>query len=119
MTDLSSSSHSSLEVILEKEKISDDSVHGKMTFRGELAIQDAVQIKDEIKKAIDEVDVFSFDLSEVDSIDLSFIQLMHSAYLYAQEKKKTIFLEENMSEEIDNLFQKSGFDQNEWFRIHD
>ena len=62
----------------------------ELVLQGALVIQRVTEVKDELKKALDEVDTLMVNFTETSEVDLSCLQLLCSAHRTAVGLNKTL-----------------------------
>lgn len=85
--------------------------NGELSLRGELTIDNAVQLKQFLAEKLASFETMSVSISKVSSIDLAAIQLLYGFQQEAIRQKKTVSFEFNLSEDDRILLQRSGFEQ--------
>ncbi len=80
-----------------------------VNLEGSLGIDKAHSIKDEITAAVDKNKKVMINLSHVEYIDLSIIQLLYAARSYAEKEKKELHLTGNLQDEVRDSFLIGGF----------
>lgn len=83
-----------------------------LTFEGSQTIEKAELVKNTLLKAIKgKKKEILLNLSKIDKVDLSFLQLLYSASLEASEYKKKISITEEVPKTIIDMIRLSGFDK--------
>lgn len=90
---------------------------GILALKGEFTIQNASEIKGKLLENIVKLDKWKINVEGVTLIDLSGVQLLYSAFLFATEKSKQIELEGNCPLIVLNAVKESGFDKVEWLEF--
>jgi anti-anti-sigma factor len=80
-----------------------------INLEGSLGIHKAHSIKEEITEAVEKNKKVMINLSHVESIDLSIIQLLYAARRYAEKKKRELHLTGNLQDEVRDSFLIGGF----------
>jgi len=79
----------------------------RITLKNELTIYSIESIKDKIIESVMNYDQIEFEIKEVNSMDLSFIQLLYSIKITAETLKKIVSFNVNLSDDIKSLFNNS------------
>jgi len=82
---------------------------GELILKGELAIQRISEVKEELKRALDEVDNLMVNLSEGSDFDLSCLQLLCSAQRTAVCLNKSLQLAGRPPEGLKKALRETGF----------
>ncbi|MFP4092846.1 MAG: lipid asymmetry maintenance protein MlaB [Cyclobacteriaceae bacterium] len=82
-----------------------------LRLQGDLTISNAAYIKDEMIKALDKYNITSLQVSEVENLDLSVLQLIYAFRRAARTGGNEIQLELSLPDEIDLLVRQSGLNQ--------
>ena len=82
---------------------------GEIAFEGELVIDHALQIKEELTKALKSLKEITLHFDKVTRIDFSFIQLLYALRSSAVAAKKNVILGRACREKLMPLFQAYGF----------
>lgn len=80
-----------------------------LTMQGELIIDNAATVKKFLVDSIDKYSSFKVAVSNVDNIDLSFIQLLQRFIWDLGDKGKTVDLDIKLTDEFTALLQRAGF----------
>ncbi|MBF0342811.1 MAG: STAS domain-containing protein [Nitrospirae bacterium] len=81
---------------------------GQLTLDEELTIQNAIEIRDSLLKAIGSVEHTVLDMKNVTAVDVSFLQIIVSALYTASTLKKNISIV-NIAQSFMDVVEKSGF----------
>ncbi len=83
-----------------------------VTFEGSQTIEKAELVKNTLLQAImGKKNEILLNLSKIDKVDLSFLQLLYSASLEASAKNKKITITEEVPKTIIEMIRLSGFDK--------
>lgn len=78
-----------------------------ITLRNELTIFSIESVKDKIIQAFKDYDQITFEIKDVNSMDLSFVQLLYSIKITADTHNKKVTFNVNLSDDIKSLFANS------------
>jgi len=81
----------------------------QLVLKGELAIQRISEVKEELKRALDEVDDLMVNLNEATDFDLSALQLLCSAQRTAVCLSKSLKLVGSPPEGLKKALEATGF----------
>jgi anti-anti-sigma regulatory factor len=81
----------------------------KVSFRGDLSIENTGKFKLLLEEKIAENNAFEFEIGEVDMIDLSFYQLILSAKKTIEAQEKQFQVRMSLPDESLALLKQSGF----------
>lgn len=81
----------------------------KITIKKELSINNLAEMKEKLKKAINEHQQIDIILKKIDYIDLPGLQLLVSARKTVINKGKKITFSFDFSKEMQDIFNNSGF----------
>ncbi|MBF0140705.1 MAG: STAS domain-containing protein [Magnetococcales bacterium] len=82
---------------------------GTLTLSGGITIQHAAQLKDTLLEGISAAKGLVIDLSEVDRVDLSAIQLLFAAHRGLNDKGKSLTVAGTIPEAWHNAVKESGY----------
>lgn len=82
---------------------------GKLTFEGEMTIEKVVEVKDALINALNQIDQVYIDVEKVSRVDLSFLQLLYSAFKDSKSKNKKIQMMDTMSDAFRLSVKEVGF----------
>ena len=83
-----------------------------LTFEGSQTIEKAETIKKNLLEALKgKKKEILINLSRVEKVDLSFLQLLHSAGLEALSRKKKISISEDCPDTFSDVIKLTGFDR--------
>jgi len=82
---------------------------GVLSLVGDLTMAEAQETQKVLLEAIEEVDTLHLDLKEIESVDVSFIQLLCAAHRECFLSEKDIFLQGGVSDIIENLLERAGY----------
>jgi anti-anti-sigma factor len=82
-----------------------------LSLQGELNIEYSGQIREFLIENLEKYNAFVVKLNNVDSLDVSAIQLLQRFQWDALEQKKKVDFEIKLPEEIKTLIDKSGFSE--------
>ena len=82
---------------------------GVLSLMGNLTMVEAQATKKAILEAIEEVDRLHVDLKEIESIDVSFIQLLCAAHRECFLSKKEIFIQGDAIGTVGEFLEKAGY----------
>ena len=82
----------------------------RMTISKELTIYTIQEIRDIFLDAVDKYNELDIRITQVENIDLCFIQLIESLKKTAEEYGKKVFLSAELTDETKNLVENTGFD---------
>ena len=80
-----------------------------MSLIGDLTIDRAATLREEFTAALKSTGAVIVDMNNVNSIDLSFIQLLYSASAEASRSKRTLSLTGTLSKDVRNMLETGGF----------
>jgi anti-anti-sigma factor len=80
-----------------------------ISLEGELTLNNVVAIKKELKEALDKCASLELTLQNVTSIDLSWLQLLHSIRKTCKESGKSVTIEMILNPDAELLFARTGF----------
>lgn len=89
-------------IMAKKEKI------GKLTYSKELSIQYADKFLTEIKKVFKQNKKIEISVKDVETVDLTFIQLLYSLKKSSEKAKKTISFDIKMNKELEKILFNAG-----------
>jgi anti-anti-sigma factor len=81
-----------------------------ITFRGDLTIQSAGQVRRVLREALDSCQTIKISLKNIESIDLSCIQIFCAAHKTAFKADKRLALEAALPETAVLAIEQAGFD---------
>jgi len=81
-----------------------------ITFRGDLTIQSAGQVRRVLREALDSCQTIKISLKDIESIDLSCIQIFCAAHKTAFKADKRLTLDAALPEAAALAIEQSGFD---------
>jgi anti-anti-sigma factor len=87
---------------------------GKLILRGDLTIQVSIPFKEVLISVIQQADRCLINMDELESIDLSCIQLLYSAYITAERRNKKFRLDGRCGETIYSTIKRSGYLSKKW-----
>lgn len=82
---------------------------GVLSLMGNLTMVEAQDTKKALLEAIEEVDRLHLDLKSIESIDVSFIQLLCAAHRECFLSKKEIFLQGDVPGDIEEFLERAGY----------
>jgi anti-anti-sigma factor len=82
-----------------------------LSLQGELTIDYAVQLRDFLLENLNKQKAFALKVNNVESIDITGIQLIQRFYWDAKEMGKPTTIELKLSEEQRQLLEKTGFSE--------
>jgi anti-anti-sigma factor len=82
---------------------------GKIAWHGKVSIENAGKLKDEITQAFAQNDSLALDLSRVETIDTSGIQLLVAMIKEAQNKNIALVFEGQVPKEVNRRLLMGGF----------
>ncbi|MBN1524092.1 MAG: STAS domain-containing protein [Spirochaetales bacterium] len=83
----------------------------QIVFSGDLTIHHAGELQKELKKHIAAHDHISIAFETIDSIDLSFLQLMCSVHRESLKKEKSITITTSVPEQLRQIMATIGFER--------
>jgi anti-anti-sigma factor len=92
-----------------KVTITEAGKEGFLSLVGDLTMAEAQETKKVLLEAIQEVNTLHLDLKEIESVDLSFIQLLCAAHRECFLAEKAIFLQGDVSDIMEKLLEKAGY----------
>lgn len=81
-----------------------------VAFNGDLSIENTNEFRDLLLSKIDTYEIFNFEIKQVETIDLSFYQLLLSAKKTIEEKNKQFNLVMSLPQDRLDLIVQAGFD---------
>lgn len=81
-----------------------------LVFKGLLSIENANDFRDQLLKKIDSYEIFNFEITQVEMIDLSFYQLLLAAKKTIQSKNKQFNITMSLPPDRLELLAQAGFD---------
>ncbi|MBF0279433.1 MAG: STAS domain-containing protein [SAR324 cluster bacterium] len=90
---------------------------GVLKLEGELTMEQAVDIKETLLSALVQVEHLSLNLEEGTVFDLSFVQLLYSAYQTALSMNKSLTLRGACPADLKQIVKESGYNQHQWLPI--
>ena len=88
----------------------EDNKKSKIIFEGELTINNIEETKQIIDKAFNDLENLEIECKNVESIDLTYLQLFYAMYKTAKQENKLISFSFDFSHEHQNLIKIIGFD---------
>jgi anti-anti-sigma regulatory factor len=85
---------------------------GILKLHGDLTMTNVKSIKETLYDLSYKYSRVNIEVSNVESVDLSFIQLLHSAKHTFRQLNKKISFDINLSPEIKSIIQDAGFNEN-------
>ncbi len=82
---------------------------GTLTLTGDVTMAEVQETKKAILEAINEVDRLFLDLKKIESVDVSFVQLLCAAHRECFVSEKDIFMDAEMGDTIESLLEKAGY----------
>ncbi len=82
---------------------------GVLALAGDLTMVEAQETKKVLLEAIEKVDTLHLDLKKIESVDVSFIQLLCAAHRECFLSEKEIFLQGGVSDIMNQLLEKAGY----------
>lgn len=82
---------------------------GILSLQGDLTMVHAQDTRKTLLEAIDKVDALRLDLNGVDSVDVSFVQLLCAAHRECFLSGKKILLQGNPTESIEEALERAGY----------
>ncbi|MBB6479014.1 STAS domain-containing protein [Spirochaeta isovalerica] len=84
-----------------------------LTFEGSQTIEKAQSVKESLLQALkSKKEKILINLSKVEKVDLSFLQLLHAAGLEAEKKGKELSLSGDIPDDFISAVKLAGFDRN-------
>jgi ABC-type transporter Mla MlaB component len=80
----------------------------RVDLQGDLSLNTIVELKDLLLDIIDKYQQFDIKISNVDTIDLGFMQLLQSFRWTAEKQKKVVELEFSLTDEQAQLLSNAG-----------
>ena len=87
----------------------DGAKEGLLSFQGDMTMMHALEIKKDLLEATGEADILQLDLHEIESVDVSFVQLICAAHRECASSGKKISLQIGSSEPVKELFNRAGY----------
>ncbi|MCF8364155.1 MAG: hypothetical protein K9H16_00130 [Bacteroidales bacterium] len=81
-----------------------------VVFRGNLSVENANEFRDHLLGKIDSFEIFNFEINHVETIDLSFYQLLLATKKSIEAKNKQFNLMMMLAQEKLDLLTQAGFD---------
>jgi len=81
-----------------------------LLFEGNLTIRRAVEIRDMILNHFKNNDSLMISFGKVDSVDISFLQLLCSMHMLAVKENKTVRLDTPVSDELKKVMRHTGYE---------
>ncbi len=82
---------------------------GTVSLTGDLTMMEAQETKKKLLEAIEEVQTLLLDLRTIQSVDVSFIQLLCAAHRECFLSEKGIFIQGEVSTIIETLLERAGY----------
>jgi anti-anti-sigma regulatory factor len=82
---------------------------GFLSLMGDMTLAEAQEIKKALLEAVVEVDTLYIDLKEIESVDISFLQLLCASHRECFLSKKQIFLQGGVSNIMEKLLERAGY----------
>ena len=82
---------------------------GMLSLVGDLTMTEAQDTKKALLEAIEQVDTLLLDLQKIESVDVSFIQLLCAAHRECFLSEKGIFLQGEVSIIMETLLERAGY----------
>ncbi len=82
---------------------------GLLSFQGDMTMMHALEIKKNLLEATGETDVLHLDLHEIESADVSFVQLICAAHRECASSGKKITLQIGSNKPVKDLFERAGY----------
>ena len=92
-----------------KVDITEAGKEGFLALAGDLTMVEAQETKKVLLEAIEKVDTLHLDLQKIESVDVSFIQLICAAHRECFLSEKEIFLRGGGRDIIDQLLERAGY----------
>lgn len=86
----------------------------KIEWKGFLSVNDAETIKEELLEQLSLSPEITVDISKLEDIDISILQLIFSIEKEAREQNKTIIVKGLISEGVKHCFHVCGFSVNKY-----
>ncbi|SHO43470.1 STAS domain-containing protein [Desulfopila aestuarii] len=87
----------------------DVGTEGTLSLVGDVTMTEVRETKDALLEAIGEVDRLYLDLHQVESADVSFIQVLCAAHRECFLTEKALFLQGNVSGNLQTLLERAGY----------
>jgi len=84
-------------------------IEGILSLQGDLTMVSAQETRKTLLDAIGKVDALRLDLNDVGSIDVSFLQLLCAAHRECFLSGKTILLQGNLTESVEDTLERAGY----------
>ncbi len=84
-------------------------IEGTLSLEGDLTMAEAKDTKNVLLEAIGEVDTLLLDLQKIESVDVSFIQVLCAAHRECLLSEKSIFLRDEVSDIMATLLARAGY----------
>lgn len=82
---------------------------GVLSLTGNLTMVEALETKKTLLEAIQSVDRLHLDLQAIESVDVSFIQLMCAAHRECFLSSKEIFIQGDVPDTIEDFLERAGY----------
>ncbi len=92
-----------------KVDITEAGKEGFLALAGDLTMVEVQETKKVLLEAIEKVDTLHLDLQKIESVDVSFIQLICAAHRECFLSEKEIFLKDGVRDIIDQLLERAGY----------
>ncbi len=87
----------------------DEGTEGLLSLTGDLTMAHARETKEALLQAIKEVDTLHLDLKEIDSVDVSFVQLMCATHRECFLSEKKVFLQGGVGTSMQRILEQAGY----------
>ncbi len=94
---------------MKKNKSSKPTSTTNLVLEGDMTIQHVAEISESILKAFEKKGNLVLDMKNVESVDLAFVQLLHSTLKSARDIKKSVCLSADYPEVLDQAIAQAGF----------
>lgn len=82
---------------------------GVLVLMGNVTIMEALETKEKLLEAIKEVDVLHVDVQAIESVDVTFIQLLCAAHRECFLSKKEVFLQGDLVDTLEEFLERAGY----------
>lgn len=87
----------------------EEGIEGLLSLWGDMTMPHAQEIRTTLLEAVDKVDTLSLDLDEIESVDVSFVQLICAAHRECEKNDKMIFLQGKKEGSVHDILQRTGY----------
>lgn len=86
-----------------------DGREGILSFKGNITVMEAQKTHELLLEVVDKVDILFIDLKGIESVDVSFIQLLCATHRECFFSEKSIYLKGNANDPMVKCLERAGY----------